>query len=102
MPAATPASTEPSPTATDSWPWTCLGCDATLYHDALYCADCRAHERSHATATTGSSSAFTAWVREQSYPEFVSTVTVVAGLEVGLTAFWLRLLLTGSVVLPGL
>lgn len=98
-PTDTPAAAE-SPT--DTWPWQCLRCGATIFHDGDHCPDC-ARSRSLARVADGGrpERGFRAWIRAQSYPSFVATVTAVAGIELGLTALGLRLLL-GAGILPAM
>jgi hypothetical protein len=88
--------TDPAYPDRDTWPWRCLGCTATIYHDGVYCANCVSHRAVQRTAVRRrGAGSFRAWIRDQSYPKFVSTVATVASLEVALTALWLHLLLDG-------
>ena len=94
-------STDPHPgsaqSVRESWPWACLSCGATIYHDGQRCPDCRSSRRLAAVAAIETAEeSFGRWIREQSYPSFVSAVTAVASLELALTVLWLQLL-NGSV-----
>lgn len=91
-----PSQSDSASSAGDSWPWACLDCGGTIYHDGRFCRDCeraRALDRVAALSTPGPR--FSHWIREQSYPSFVTSVTAVASLEVSLTAIWLQFLLAG-------
>lgn len=93
--------TDAQRTLEDSWPWLCLRCGATVYHDVLYCGDCGPADSSAAERVRrGSAESLRSWIRRQSYPRFVGTVTGIASVEVALTALWLRLLLVGPANLP--
>ena len=89
-----------------AWPWRCLGCEGTLYHDGWYCAACAAVHAIDRRRRTRSDPGrtFRGWIREQSYPSFVTRVAALAGFELVLTALWLHVLLAaaGTVGLPGL
>lgn len=92
--------TDPAFPDRDAWPWRCLGCPAKIYHDGAYCADCESSRGVQRTAVRHrGAGSFRGWIRDQSYPSFVSTVTTVASLEVALTALWLHLLSYGPVPL---
>lgn len=89
-------SSEPdgSSAGTESWPWQCLGCDSAVYDDRDYCADC--------ASTPGSvpgrprsldPDGFIGWMRYERYPVFLAKVSAISGVEVVLTALWLRTLL---------
>lgn len=93
--------TDPQRTLDSSWPWACLRCGATVYHDVLYCRDCGPAASSAAERVRrGSGEPLRSWIRRQSYPRFVGTVTGIAGVEVALTALWLQILLVGPANLP--
>lgn len=86
-----------------SWPWACLRCDATVFHDVLYCRECRPAATRAAEGGRGrgrGDGPFRSWIRRQSYPRFLGTVTSVAGIELALTAFWLEVMLVGPANLP--
>lgn len=91
-----------SPRSEDaSWPWPCLRCDASVYHDVLYCRRCRpAASRAGQAGRRGSAGPFSSWIREQSYPQFVGAVTSIASIELALTALWLQVMLVGPANLP--
>lgn len=91
-----------SPRSVDaSWPWPCLRCDASVYHDVLYCRRCRpAAARAGQAGRRGAAGPFSAWIREQSYPQFVGAVTSIASIELALTALWLQVMLVGPANLP--
>lgn len=95
VPKPDPASnTEPLDTA--SWPWQCVGCGTTIYHDGDYCRDC---ESATTSARRGpllrNLREFVGWMRGQPYRTFVPTVTLITFLELALTALWLELVLLG-------
>jgi hypothetical protein len=99
--ADTARETGPQRTLDSSWPWACLGCDANVYHDVLYCRDCGPAKPSAAErGRSGSDEPIRSWIRRQSYPRFVGTVTGIASVEVALTALWLQLMLVGPANLP--
>ena len=82
----------------DSWPWECLNCQTTIFHDSLYCRDCEAWKWAEtASGQSGPVGSFVDWMQRESYPSFVTKVTVIAGIELGLTAVWIHLLILGSV-----
>lgn len=96
-----PASS-PSPEV-DSWPWRCLGCEATIYHDGEFCVDCRSARAAVRDADVEQHSAgFLDWIQGQPYPVFVAKVVAVASFEVLLTLLWLQLLLFGPSSIVGL
>ena len=89
-----------------TWPWRCLGCEGTLYHDGWYCADCatvHAIDRRRRTRDDERGT-LRGWIRGQSYPAFVTRVAALAGFDLALTALWLQVLLAaaGTVGLPAL
>lgn len=85
----------------DGWPWSCARCGTTVYHDALVCRECdRTESRAAEPPSRGFVASCAAWMRRQSYPEFVTRVGTIAGTELLLTTFWLRLLYSGAVPLP--
>lgn len=93
--------TDPQRTLDASWPWACLRCEATVYHDVLYCRDCGPADSSDAEGIRrGSAEPLRSWIRRQSYPRFVGTVTGIASVEVALTALWLQIFLVGPAYLP--
>lgn len=98
-------SAETTPSGDDSWPWRCLDCEGTIYHDSELCRDCQ----SVLTVAGGASGQqpdrdFVDWIRLEPYLAFVTKVTAVASLELTLTTLWLQLMVFGSsgvVGLPG-
>ena len=90
----------------DIWPWQCLECGVTIYHDGECCLDC---ESTTPLATYGGEASttegFLDWMREQPATTFVLKVSAVAGVELALTTFWMRAVLQRSLdlasVLPG-
>lgn len=86
----------------DTWPWACVDCGTTIYHDGAFCQSCEAAYRSHGTARDPDSpDGFVDWVRNQTAVDLALKTTAVAGIELGLTAFWLQALLRRSVELGG-
>lgn len=85
--------------AVRSWPWNCIECGTTIYGDGLYCAACEREQRRRERCEGAEEppADLVAWMREQSYPEFVTKVTAVSGAELLLTTIWLRLLASGAV-----
>lgn len=80
----------------DEWPWECLSCGTTLYHDVEHCRTCAS--ASVHPKTRGRSSAlreFVSWMRREPYPSFVLKVTAISSTELALTALWLHLILLG-------
>lgn len=98
MPEPPPSSADPDRADADRWPWRCLGCGTTIYHDGELCRDCvSAHRRAHAGRGGDASDGFLEWVCEEPVSAFVLKVSVVAGIELALTSLWLRLALSGFV-----
>lgn len=85
----------------DTWPWRCLRCGGTLYHDVELCRDCFALERyQHTMGGYGeaglepeSPEGFFDWMRRQPASALSFKVSVIAGVELTLTTVWLQLLL---------
>lgn len=88
----------------DRWPWRCLGCDGTIYHDGEYCSACAAATRRGRRDEPHDHRTFRDWIRDQTYPSFVTRVATLAGFELSLTAVWLHLLViaAGTGALPAL
>lgn len=93
----------PDPDADDdaasphAWPWRCLGCGGTIYHDGERCRDCRRSDRAGAAGRhRDSPEGFVDWMRRQPASTLSLKVSVVAGVELSLTAAWLQLLLGAS------
>lgn len=75
----------------ETWPWACLGCDSSVYHDVEFCRDCVASFRSRPSSREpNTSDHFVDWMRDQPAPTFVMKVTAMSGIELVLTAFWLQ------------
>jgi len=85
----------------DAWPWRCVGCGATIYHDGEFCPDCETtYDTVEATRSARAPTAFFEWMRREPFPAFALKVTLISGVELGLTVLWLRLLLYGLTGLP--
>lgn len=79
-----------------TWPWQCLGCRGPLYHDGELCRDCRTVDPfAGEPGLPDALAEFVDWIRVESYPAFLTKITAIAGVEVALTALWLRILLHG-------
>ncbi len=77
-----------------SWPWECLNCGTTIFHDGECCVPCRsAYYASTHAGRPSDSMGFVEWIRRESLPAFVLKTTGIAGIELGLTAFWLLVFL---------
>lgn len=101
-----PGQTTPTPSTdrdeSDTWPWACVDCRTTIYHDGAFCRACESAYRSRETNwESDTSDGFVDWMRDQTASVLVLKVTAVAGIELALTAFWLQTLLRGSVALAG-
>lgn len=82
-------------TDADTWPWRCLRCGGTIFHDGERCRDCRTIDPS-AAATASRPRGFIEWMRAEPLATFSLKVTATAGVELALTALWLELLLSRS------
>lgn len=86
--------------ADEGWPWNCTRCGRTVYHDVLVCEEC---DRSARPADPGSLRTLVhellAWMRRQSYAQFVAVVATVAGAELLLTVLWIKVLFSGALPL---
>lgn len=92
------AVTEQDRTDPDTWPWRCLNCGGTIFHDGEHCRDCRTSRHHSDDPSQGTSSeGFLAWIRRESFATFSLKVTLISGIELALTALWLRLLLLRSI-----
>ena len=88
------------PTDADTWPWRCLRCGGTIYHDVELCRDCFALERyRHTMGGYGEANpepdgpeGFLDWMRGQPASALSLKVSVIAGIELALTMVWLQLL----------
>lgn len=97
MRASISARGEPNDTAVDTWPWECLDCETTIYHDADFCLDCAgAYRVGERGGRRDAREGFLDWMRRESFSEYVLKVTAIAGVEEVLTAVWLQVLLGGS------
>ena len=86
----------------DTWPWQCLDCRTTIYHDGEFCRSCdSSHRRPRTYGEPDTSNGFVDWMRGQTASGLVLKVTLVAGIELALTTFWLQTLLRRSVELGG-
>lgn len=96
--------TPPRNRTDDSWPGNCTRCGTEIYHYASTCRECDRTERATLLADVGAPlrvvRSWLGWMRWQSYPRFVATVSAVAGIELLLTALWLSVLFSGAVALP--
>lgn len=96
------ASTEPECGNPDTWPWRCLDCGSTIYHDGEFCRACaRSRPVGGGAEAAPTPDGFVDWMREQRPAPFVLKVTVVAGLELALTAVWIQLLVGGAIAGAG-
>lgn len=81
----------------DTWPWRCLGCGGTIYHDGERCRECRRSSRHGAGIRRPESpEGFVDWMRHEPASALSLKVSVIAGVELALTAAWLQLLLGAS------
>ena len=95
------ADADDGPPEPDTWPWRCLRCGGTIYHDVELCGDCFALERyRHTMGGYGEArlepdgpEGFVDWMRGQPASALSLKVSVIAGLELTLTTVWLQLLL---------
>lgn len=78
------------------WPWYCLACEVTIYHDGDYCRDCRSNEEFERPSRSHTSHGFVGWIRQESYSTFIPKITVIAGIELALTGLWLQSMIRGS------
>lgn len=90
----------------DGWPGNCARCGTKIYHYGSTCRECDRTERATIVADGGSRlrrhRSWIRWMRRQSYPRFLATVSTVAAIELLLTALWLAVLSSGSFPLPTL
>lgn len=88
----------------EGWPWSCTRCGTGMYHYASVCRECdraaRATDLTDVGGPRGAVRSWLGWTRRQSYPRFVATVSAVAGVELLLTALWLRVLFSAAVGVP--
>lgn len=97
MPDRTTSSAEICFEESDTWPWQCLDCGTTIYHDGDFCRVCgSSHRLDSGDSEPNSSNGFIGWMRDQSLSAFVLKTTAVAGIELVLTAFWLQTALVRS------
>lgn len=58
------------------WPWACLRCGDTIYHDGIHCQTCR--REVHADdATPSKAITVIGWIRQQSYPKLIAKTTII-------------------------
>lgn len=80
----------------ETWPWDCLHCETTIYHDGRYCSECESlRPFVEENRWLRGPRAFLGWMRRESHPSFVLKTTSIASVELALTAFWLQLMLLG-------
>lgn len=90
----------------DGWPWSCARCGRTIYHDAVHCNSCDEHSRDvgdpggRLTASVPVLGQWVEWIDDQSYSSFVAKSSAIAGIELLLTALWIRVLFLGSLAVP--
>ena len=97
MPAPTSTRGDPNDAAVDTWPWECLDCGTTIYHDGEFCGGCEAAYRARGSARRRRDRrGFLDWMRGESVSDYVLKVTAIAGVEEALTAVWLHVLLRGT------
>lgn len=90
----------------DGWPWNCARCESTIYHDAVHCKACRQQEGGfrdspmYPAGRVPLIGPLIEWIEAQSYPSLVAKSSTIAGIELLLTALWIRLLYLGVPVLP--
>ena len=103
MQGSTPSRAPTDRDESDTWPWRCLECGTTIYHDGEVCLDCESSRRvRRAGGRPDRSVGFVDWVRAQTATGLVLKVTVVASIELALTTFWLQTLLGRVLELGGL
>lgn len=99
MSESTTSRAEPDRGEPESWPWRCLYCRTTIYHDGERCRDCRSSRRpAGRRPAPDAPDGFADWVREQTAPALVLKVTAIAGIELSLTALWLRVVSRGHLL----
>lgn len=100
MQSSTPSRPPTDRDESDTWPWRCLDCDTTIYHDGEFCLTCESsHRISQSSGESDRSNGFRDWMRDQTATRLVLKVTAVAAIELALTTFWLQTLVLRS---PGL
>lgn len=95
MSRASPDVLDPDRTGDATWPWRCVGCATTIYHDGEFCRDCKASPSPRNKSLVSGLREFISWMRRESYWTFVPTVTVITGIELALTALWLQIIIFG-------
>lgn len=81
----------------DTWPWRCLGCGGTIYHDVELCRECRPRgPHGEAGRRPEAAEGFVDWMRREPASALSLKVSVIAGVELALTAVWLQLLVGAS------
>ena len=101
---ATPSTlSELDRTHPDAWPWRCLGCGGTIFHDVEFCRDCEStRPPPEQPPPLEVPEEFLEWMRNEPRPTFSAKVTAITGIELLLTTLWLELLLRGPVELARL
>lgn len=90
----------------DGWPWNCARCGTTIYRDAVHCESCEQRQQGIRSPARYSTAAFSfldawfEWIEWQSYPSLVAKSAAIAGIELLLTALWLKILYIGGPALP--
>lgn len=81
------------PTDEESWPWSCLDCQATIYHDGDYCLDCESAHRSSEPAEPESPvEGFIEGLENESITSLTIKTSVVTIGELTMMGFGLRYL----------
>lgn len=94
MPGSPPTGADDDRPDPDSWPWACLDCGTTIYHDGECCRDCaRARQLARAASEGGDPGGFLEWMAGEPAPAFVLKVSTVAAMELALTSVWLQFVL---------
>ena len=95
MTRATPDVLDTERTGDATWPWRCVECESTIYHDGEFCRDCKSSPSPKRGRLGDGLREFVSWMRRESYWTFVPTVTIITGIELALTALWLQILVFG-------
>lgn len=98
MPRPSTNDAEDDRSAADTWPWRCLGCGETIFHDVEFCRDCTSAGFYDDTGRRfDSPEGFLDWMRSEPLPSFSVKVTTITAVELALTTLWLQFLLGGSI-----
>lgn len=96
--------TPPQNRTDGEWPWNCTRCGTEIYHHSATCRECERTERATPQHDVGGPlrvlRSWLRWMRRQSYPRFVATVSAVAGIELLLTTLWLAVMSSGALTMP--